>query len=670
MKKNIGDVNPGLNSGVNLHHFSPEERELITRFLSTEFYITNHGGVINLSDHAKYRYFLLKFTSVYREQFNIEREVVVLFSDYKCFEPRTLDAFEIAYKQHQDLRIEKICSFLISKDPEIEKKVQQLLSNSTESQVIVPFTYSEIRNVSDFYFYRNRIKKHFYSRDLFAYDSPLRKDIYFFGRNDIVHDIVNRFRNGENSGLFGLRRSGKTSIIYAVQRVLNSTSDISVYIDCQDTGFYLKRWNMALRQIIDEIKSQNRIEVQLCDQAEYTEEGCSRAFQKDLAKIRKKMQNKQILLIFDEVERITFGLPGVEHWQNGKDFIHFWRTIRSNYQKIEGAYTFLIISTNPRSVETATILGEDNPLFSQVPFEYIPPFSATQTQEMVSRLAEIMGMEFDDTIYARLTEDFGGHPFLIRMVCSVINKISDPNRPIRVDKVLYQKAKEVFAKSYGNYIEMVVNVLKTSYNDEYEMLKLLAIDDIQTFTEFASLSNDYTNHLIGYNIIDYNNGSYFFKIDTIREYLIENNKYRKIELSSEEMIAEISERRNGLEPRLRNIIRTVLHMKYGEVEAKKVVLDILGEPRKSKYFASTYKDLFNPVKTEIYFEDLKKIISKEWEVFKNIFGKDKEGIITYLNGINKYRNDAHAKEITTEDMSYFRICISKVELYVNAYLSA
>ena len=38
-----------------------------------------------------------------------------------------------------------------------------------------------------------------------------------------------------------------------------------------------------------------------------------------------------------------------------------------------------------------------------------------------------------------------------------------------------------------------------------------------------------------------------------------------------------------------------------------------------------------------------------------------------MNGINKYRVEAHAKNITDDEMSYFRVCINKIEKSVNEY---
>ena len=59
---------------------------------------------------------------------------------------------------------------------------------------------------------------------------------------------------------------------------------------------------------------------------------------------------------------------------------------------------------------------------------------------------------------------------------------------------------------------MILDVLKQFYYDEYEMLSLLATDDINTFTFYAKSDPSYVNHLIGYGIIRENEGEYDFQM--------------------------------------------------------------------------------------------------------------------------------------------------------------
>ena len=657
----------GLHHNLNLNNFLSSEIKIIDKFLSKEWLITR-GGTERYSSND-YNYIIAKPPKVYTDLFNLVREFIIIFSPFKDFQPRTLNVIEKIQKKFDGLRIEKICSVVISKSDNIEAEIRKLLLSDAETQIVVPFNYNDFNNLTTDSFVKNRFKEHFFTRDLFAFQSELKKDLYFFGRNEIVHKLVTRHKSNENSGLFGLRKTGKTSILHGVRRVLSNDNTLSVIINCQNPDFNLKNWNKALFYIINQIKEQNNIVQKVREEKLYVGDKTTESFEKDIKSILNKANSNNILIILDEVEHITYEISHITQWKKGYDFLTFWQALRSIFQKNDNLLTFLIAGTNSKAIEFTTINFTDNPIFELIPKDsFIPSFSVKQVEEMVSNLGKIMGLSFDDTIFSRLKEDFGGHPFLIRQVCSCIHKSVESVRPARVDKFIYEKAKKLYNKDNSTYNEMILGVLKNFYNDEYLMLEFLAIGDFDSFKEFADLSPEYTRHLLGYGIIDENNGKYNFKIDSIKDYLAEKKKYKKIKLTQLDKQKEISERRNKIEPKLRLITRTVLFSKYGENEAKKNVLKTMGKIRESKYFSSSFKEIFDPNKSLIYFEDLKKIIAKDWEHFENIFGKDKNEFTTYMNNINKYRADAHAKQISDDEMSLFRVSISNIEEKIENYL--
>ena len=663
----MNDVHPGINPKVKLAHLSEDEQKIVKKF-ANEWYVTNGGAQFVLGSTSLYRYFLVKPTRLYTEMFNLEREIVVIFSDYPQFEPRTLDAIDHAINKHQQLRLEKICSILISKDENIEKKIRDLLKSEPESRVIIPFFYEELLTNKDSYFMRNRLKLHFYSRDLFAYEAPLKKDLYFFGRNDIVHKIVNRHKSNEISGLFGLRRTGKTSIVFGVKRVLMESGEKFALIDCQNPSFHKRRWNEALFLVILEIKKQNNIKIRTKQENDYTEKNSAICFEDDILRLYDHFGKKRILIVFDEIEHLTPQIASSEHWKVQLDFIWFWQTLRSLFQKLDSVFTYLLAGTNPKCVELPTIEGHDNPIFNQIPYEYIQPFDVPQTREMVRKLGTIMGLKFREIIYSKLTEDFGGHPFLIRHVCSIINKLASSERPVTIDKAIFKEAKKKFTNEYSNYIEMLLSVLKEFYNNEYEMLRYLALEDMAAFNVYADSSPAYTNHLLGYGIVDKNNGKYFFRIESVKDYLVNKHKYEKMNLSDEEKWIECCERRNKLEPSLRKIVRMVLYNNFGPNEAKNKVLETFSNPDKAKYSNHTLNDLLNPNKTKIYFDKLREIIRKNWPQFEYIFDRNLEQFENSMRAVNKYRADAHAKKIETGEMETFRTHMSNLERQVQDYL--
>ena len=205
--------------------------------------------------------------------------------------------------------------------------------------------------------------------------------MYFFGRRDLIQELVNKHCNNENSGIFGLRKTGKTSIIYGVMRTLDRKRSYAQLIDCQT--LHMQDWNLALRSVVWKIIrgigiKQNSFK-ETYDQYNDTNK-VAITFEQDIKNILIQSK-KDILLIFDEIENITFGTSISESWNNGNSFIKFWQVIRSFCQHNETKYHFsyLIAGTNPKCVETPTINRIDNPIFAQFSPIYIPPFNFLQT---------------------------------------------------------------------------------------------------------------------------------------------------------------------------------------------------------------------------------------------------------------------------------------------------
>ena len=494
-------------------HFSEQEQAIINIF--KRFWYVTKADSIELGA-SQYNYILIKAPSALAEEFCLFSEISVIFSAYSDFEPRTLDAFDFLRRKHEPGRIEKLCGVLVSKNEDICKNIKSYLSEQ-EIQIIVPFSYHEFSGIiSDNYIFRNKFREYFYKRDLFAFNNPLKTDIYFFGRSQIVIDIINKHFQGQNSGLFGLRKTGKTSIVFDVQRKLSIKNSHGVFIDCQNPSMNQRRWNRALFYVLQEIFNDFKAEISFSEN-EFTEINAAEKFEFYLKKLYNKY-HQSILVLFDEIENISFEKSPNDFWCKGTDFILFWQAIRSIYQKNDKIFTFCVIGTNPRCIEVPSFLGKDNPIFNLVSPIYIPGFDAQQTREMVRKLGRIMGIKFDETLYGKMTEAYGGHPFLIRHLCSTIANLYK-ERPIQINRIQYNKAVSEFNNNHSDYFDMLIDVLKQFYPDEYEMLICLAQNDLDTFNYFANEDYSFVKHLIGYGIIFKSDSVYDFKIDAVKDYL-------------------------------------------------------------------------------------------------------------------------------------------------------
>lgn len=659
-------VYPGINPRAQVNNL-PQEEQTIARVLSTDFYITGGFKKVTMGT-SEYHYFFLRFPDDKANIYGVRDEIIVLLSPFENFEPRTLDAIEKIQDANAGFRLDKICAFVISKDCDFIEKLNKTIKTQKECRLITPFTYQELQSNKDTNFYRQRIKQFFFERNLYDFDSPLRRDLYFFGRDDLCQSLIDKHQTGQSASLFGLRRSGKTSILLSVCRRIANQNGFASVIDCQ--LLYQLPWHAALYHVTSTINNDHHAKV-VIDETEYTEEKAAIVFSRDIEKIYKKIK-KSVLLAFDEIEQITFGVSFGETWRNGSSYVRFWHSLRSLAQKQENPITILLAGTNPKCLETPFVMGGDNPLYGHVKPEYISGFSVPQAKQMIETLSSYMGISVDDDIYTYLVREFGGHPFLMRQACSYMKSELDKGTQRRIDRLMYEKSMTQFNEGVGHgFCELVIGVLAEHYMDEYTMLTYLARGDISEFEQLAESDSTYTQHLLGYGVISKSPNGYDFKIDSIKKHLSRKERYKKINLTDSEKLAEISERRNEIEHRLRRLVSQVLRATHGEDMAKSLVLAKHDSKLRSRYSSLSYRELFDANKHEIYFNDLKELMRKNWEHgFRNIFSEDVEKFnsrMVLLNSIG--RADAHKKDVCDADMQSFRGAMSWLEEKVDEYFA-
>lgn len=644
-------MSAGIHYSVNLKKafFEKDETRIIHQFADL-FGIT--FAKTHKFKNATYHYVFLKPTDDLKEQYRFQNEILLLITPYHEFDNRTFDYVDKLMSDYRN-RLDKLCLVLISKDNNIKKKVNNLVSQNPDSRIIIPFNYLDFVKSNDVSnLISSRLKEYFYGRDLFAFESPLQNDAYFYGRTETVQFFYDKYKAGENSGLFGLRKIGKTSVLYALRRYLNLRNEINVFIDCQEPSFHLRRWFECLQLMVNQLKAEieifndNKIDFSL--NAEYTEKDASKYFEEDIRKLSDVSGNNRFLFIFDEIENITFQISPTEHWKNSNDFLYFWQSIRAVYQKTQNLFSFIIAGVNPRTIETGYINGSDNPIYRMISPTYLKLFNHNDVEEMVKNIGNYMGLDFDKEIFTFLTDDYGGHPFLIRQICSKIHQNIQKARPQRVTKFYYKENLDEYNKSLIDYVEVIVDVLKKWYPTEYELLEALALEDYDKFSEIVFNNEKSVEHLIGYNLIEKNGSDkYHVKINTVRDYVISKSILRRKIMTKEDKWEAITERRNQLELKLREIIKLIIKLKYGN-RAKETFLSKIESKRRERLNNLNINEIFSD-KGEIYLLDLKVFITQFWSEFEMIFN-DKSKFEIYLDIINNNRIDAHAKNLDNDDL--------------------
>ena len=684
-------VNPGINSNVRMDTFNADEQEIIKR-LSKTFYITNAGNEFTLGNSV-YRYCLAKPTEYFENMFHLNRELIVVFSDYVEFEPRSLDAAALVQKLvGSKLRLERGCHILISGDADIESKIAALFKDTNLNSIIIPFSYYEFlhNHIGDNEI-KNRFKKNLFDVDLFDDLRPIENDIFFFGRRDYVHDIANKCKRNSHCGVFGLRRSGKTSLLYAVMRLLESEEYRTVYIPCNSEISGME-WNDALHRLVKNIRTKLGISKELTNKNSYLDKSKAKAcFEDDLNKCL-DIQTKPLVLMFDEIEYITFNSSmAADVWKSGRNYVEFWNAIRGYCLKYPNKISIVIAGTNPMMNEEPYINIEGNaitnPMFGQLSQSnqgaYLPPFDIHSTQNMVNTLGGYMGVTFDENVCAKMVSDCGGHPYLIRLLCKHMNNYIQENnipRPKLVTHAIYERVRPAFEKSSDaqGFYTMILLILQESYSKEYNVLKLLATKNDSYIAETQDQNS--LMHLLGYGLIDYNEGEYSIKFETVKRYLEGKYKFEVTGLSAEQKNNEINLRCNAAETTLRKVIKQTLQAFLGTKKAKSTVITAMQNNAAAASFVSAvewleYTKLFDPsVNNALYFSVLKDIICNNYSKFSNVFeGASAQQLERHMNVINEARRapahsyDNNSERWTEEKFQEFRKSMTWLEGYLANY---
>ena len=179
---------------------------------------------------------LAKPSKEIQEAYGIYRELLIVYSDFNDLEPRSIQAAEGLFnKDPIKGRADNLVYFFISNDAKVYDWVEQYFFDNRESRILIPLSRKDVaNNASDSWYVKNIIRKNYQQRDLFNYTLPLVKDSFFYGREEIISDFLDAIRASENRGLFGLRKTGKTSLLYKLRRIVESEGMAELFFyDCK-----------------------------------------------------------------------------------------------------------------------------------------------------------------------------------------------------------------------------------------------------------------------------------------------------------------------------------------------------------------------------------------------------------------------------------------------------
>lgn len=653
---------------LRIHFAARTEEQSLARLLEEAFDVSHgaqHGGGRSL--------WILDPKPQVRERFGLQLEILALYSPHKSTDARTLTAIDqILRDPDYKHRIDNVLFLLIHAG---EAEATKILAKSDVDKIIIPIHVNELNNpTKGSVFLRQKLASHTGEVDLFGKSSPISSDKYFFGRDDLVQTLIARITSHhETGGLFGLRKTGKTSVLKAIQRRVIDRAIVAEYMDCSNPGVHSARWWDLLEEIVSrlsqEIKKRDGKEQKI--RLNYTQSNAGLRFSSDIKSLMCDKVSEQIILIFDEIEYITPNISGAlgQHWD--EDFVPFWQSIRSVHQELNGRLSFIVAGVNPACVQEPRVGETPNPIFQLAQPEFLAPFNTKAIREMVRTLGKYAGLKFDEEVYQYLQISYGGHPFLTRIACSEVWRATDRSSVLESTRVTIEDFKRRNAEIRARLSQPIRDILLSLvwwYPEEYELLQILASGDDSFFKDYLASSTTSVVRFAQYGILASELDGQFAIAD-LRDFLIQHGEdYKKSisyfmrgdmppellpEVPDLDLLANLFRKKCDVEIQLRRAIIVYLGVHCNWDNSK--IAELMGKALTGKRERTNPENLFigrrpQDVINELYTVDLKAIIIHNWSIFSPLFETNKSRFEMNMDTINRARRvDAHTKPVSQKE---------------------
>ena len=667
----------GITNEAGIEHFHARQEEMqLAKGLDEGFEITRGA------EKAGYSYWCAKPNEQVKNRFDLDRELLCIYYPHRSVDARV---FSYIRQVLQDRRLrDRLDQVMVLLVHGADSESTAEFVRGHEEWVIVPFSKRGLLNSQRGPMYvRSKLAKFAGSHNLFAFSAPVKKDAYFFGRDSLVHTLYKRATaEGESSGLFGLRKTGKTSILYALRRRSADTGGVVVYIDCQTPGVHALRWWDLLAEVcarfdaeFEERGIQDRPQLPRIT----SERDAARGFGDYIRSALRRCECDVLTFMFDEIENImpAAGNRLSSHWSD--DAVLFWQTVRGVSQETEGKLTFIVAGVNPAAVSEPLMGSQVNPIFQLVRPFYLEPLEQTQLRTMIRAIGKYSGTAVDEDVYPELHRRFGGHPFLVRLACGVVWERLDTqnpeNRPTLTRQAFDDYATDIRARLEEPIRDILLS-LALWYPNEYELLCLLAQGDTDFVLEYVALEPTRLLQFGEFGLINPKTGC--FLIPGVQAFLVESGDEYQAQIQSmagsevpPEMLPEtpdlelvkiLHDLQVEIETRLRRIIITVLYVAKRGRTSELIEALVSGMSRnklwknpRAQFSGRQPKDVVN----DLYMSDLAAIVLENWPDFSGLFGSDKQKFEQMAKLANVARRvPSHVKVVGPDEAESFRAACS------------
>lgn len=363
-----------------------------------------------------------------KTQFGISLEIPVVISLHRNLQPRVLSQFDLF---RDNPAVDPDIGILVASDKKAVNYARDRRRTSFSVVTLLEENLEKIRTSSNL---RTELANNLRSTNQFDLSIEIYDSGNFFGRNEDIVALTDIVAANQCVGLFGLRKSGKTSLLHQVRNTLSAKSIPSTYIQLNHISDEIEFRRTILKEIYKttrDNREQRPPKLKTLDKngrplTTISDLELKRTWISDLEKLCDHLPTPQALVV-DEIDLANEDYRGpISTTREGRfALFQVMRELRGLVQlrraRNRSSFTIAVAGV-ASSISTAIErFEEENQLFQFFSIRPLRPFNRTDLRDMVRTLGKRSGLHFkQESLFDLLLKEYGGHPHLTRQACSLV----------------------------------------------------------------------------------------------------------------------------------------------------------------------------------------------------------------------------------------------------------
>lgn len=354
------------------------------------------------------------------EMFDAHLEIQLVYAEYDEVEPRLLEL--IQRRISSNARVDHGLFMIAS----LDKDVDRLLRRRRGEFAAIDLHLAEVGSGAPDI--RHRMSDVLTAVDHYDITTPVHNPGGFFGRTEELQQIISAIERGQSVGVFGLRKTGKTSLLNYVAGKRRDAKRPVVWIDVSGLSgaddfrvrFLEETWK-CVEQLKADIGELPRLRtLSRNGELKVAPELMRLHWLRDLEALSRHV-GERLEVFIDEVDQLN---PDRSHLgAEANETLVALTQLRGMIQSTESGAGMVLIcaGVDPALFERPLLSsGADNLLYKLVRLMFLAPLSQDEMAEMVRDLGRRMGIRVRDReVIDFLFDEYGGHALLTRKACSL-----------------------------------------------------------------------------------------------------------------------------------------------------------------------------------------------------------------------------------------------------------